>query len=121
MITLTAAFPVRSQLGSATTINYEKAVIGPFTMDPIGQTVSGTIRLTSTSAPTAEPIMGTFRASVPGAELIISVPQFNTTRRIVLTSPQTTSLLGQIQGAQNALEAGLITLTAIVGTQSTGA
>jgi hypothetical protein len=120
MITLTTPITVRSQLGSATTINYEKAVIGPFSMDPVRQTMQGTVTLTSTSTPTAEPIVGTFRASVPGSELVISVPQLNVTRRVVTSGAQNTAMLGQIQNAQNAIESGLISVGHIAGTQSTG-
>lgn len=121
MITLTVAQVVKSQLGGNATENYQKLVISPFTMDPVNQTVTAQIRLTSTSTPAMQPITGTLRISVPSSELVIEVQQLDFYRRLVLSSGQNTAILNQIETAQAALENGLITLAVIAGTRSAGA
>ena len=120
MITLTTPPTVKSVLGSATTVAYGKLIIGPFTMDPILQTVSGAVRMVSTVDATMQPIIGTFRFSVPTSELVIEVPQLDFFRRLSLTSPQTTAVLANIETGQKAIEDGLITLAVVAGTRSAG-
>src|SRR3990167_10681310 len=110
MITLTLSQTVKSQLGGAATVAYDKLVLSTFSMDAVNQTVSGNVRLTSTSAPTMQSIIGTFKISVPSAEFIIEVPQLDFYRRLVLTSAQNNAILANIETAQKALEDGIVTL-----------
>mgnify|MGYP001617581131 CR=1 FL=1 len=120
MITLTTPHEVNSVLGGNAPIPYNKLVLGPFTMDGVAQTVRGTLRLTSTSTPTMQPITGSLQISVPSAELIIEVQQLDFYRRIVLTSAQNTAILNQIETAQAQLENGLVTLGVVAGVRTTG-
>jgi hypothetical protein len=121
MITLTTPRAVNTVLGGATTVNYDKLVLGPFTMDPVNQTITGAVRLTSTANPNMQPIIGTFRVSVPASEFVIEVPQLDFLRRVVTNSGQNTAILNQIEAAQAQIENGVISLGVIDGTRSAGA
>jgi hypothetical protein len=120
MITLTTPAEINSVLGGNVPVSYNKLVVSPFTMDAVAQTVSASLRLTSTTAPTMQPIVGTLRVSVPASELVIEVGQLDFYRRVVLSGAQNTALLGNIETAQAALENGLVTLAVIAGTRSAG-
>lgn len=121
MITLTTPKEINSVLGGNAPVAYNKLVLGPFTMNGVDQTIIGTLRLTSTSTPSMQPITGTVRINIPGGnELIIEVPQLDFYRRIVLTSPQATSVINQIEAAQAQIENGLISLGVIAGTRTAG-
>jgi hypothetical protein len=120
MITLTTPTAINSVLGGNAPVAYNKLVLAPFTMDGVNQTISGTVRLTSTTSTTMQPINGTFRISVPLAELTIEVPQLDFYRRITLTSPQNTAVLNQIEAALAQVENGLISLGVIAGTRTAG-
>lgn len=120
MITLTTPRDINSVLGGTAPIPYNKLVLSPFTMDGVGQTISGTLRLTATSAPTMQAIQGTVRISVPSAEIIIEVPQLDFYRRLVLSSAQNTAILAQIETAQTQLENGLVALGVIAGVRTPG-
>lgn len=121
MITLTTPRTVNSVLGSATTVSYEKVVLAPFTMDIVNQRVTGTLRMTSTSTPAMQPIIGTFTINVPTSEFTIEIQQLDFYRRIVLSGAQNTAILNQIETALAALENGLVTLGVVAGTRSAGA
>lgn len=120
MITLTTPHEINSVLGGTAPVPYNKLVLGPFTMDGVTQTINGTLRLTSTTNPTMQPITGRLQISVPAAEVIVEVAQLDFYRRIVTTSPQNTSILNQIEAAQAQLENGLISLGVVAGTRSAG-
>lgn len=121
MITLTTAQVLKSVLGGSATVAFGKLVLSPFVMDPVAQTISGSVRLTSTVDTTMQPVIGSFRISVPLSELVIEVPQSDFYRRVVLSSAQNTAILNQIQTAQNAVEAGLISVGVVAGVQANGA
>lgn len=120
MITLTTAPQINSVLGGSAPVAYNKLVIGPFTMDPIGQTISGQLRLTSTGTPTMQPILGTLSISVPTATVKVEVPQLDFYRQITTNSPQNTSILSWIETAQAQIENGLIAVNIIAGTRTSG-
>lgn len=121
MITLTTPPSINSILGGSAPVSYNKLVIGPFTMDGVTQTITGQLRLTSTSTPTMQPITGRITINLPGGnECIVEVAQLDFYRRIVLSSPQATSIVNTIETAQAALENGLISLSIIAGTRSAG-
>lgn len=120
MITLTTPTQINSVLGGDAPVAYNKLVLGPFTMDGVSQTVVGTLRLTSTGSPGMQAILGSLRINVPASELIIEVPQLDFYRRLVLTGPQNTSVLGQIEAAQAQLENGLISLAVVQGVRTAG-
>jgi hypothetical protein len=120
MSTLTTPHTINSVLGGTAPVAYNKLVLGPFTMDGVTQTISGTLRLTSTATPSMQPIVGRLQVNVPSAELVIEVQQLDFYRRIVTSSPQNTAILGQIEAAQAQLENGLINLGVVDGTRSAG-
>lgn len=120
MITLTTPPQINSILGGSAPVAYNKLVLGPFTMDGVTQTITGTLRLTSTGSPTMQPIIGTLRISVPSATVVVEVAQLDFYRQITTTSPQNTSVLNIIEAAQAGLENGLISLGVIAGTRTAG-
>ena len=123
MITLTTPPQINSILGGNAPINYDKLVIGPFTLDPVilSQGVRGTVRLTSTANPTMQPILGTLSINASTGLLTIEVGQLDFYRQLQLSGAQLTSVQTIITNAQNALESGLISLGVLSGTQSGGA
>lgn len=123
MITLTNPVAVNSVLGTtATNVNYEKLVLAPLTFDAVGQVISGTCRLTSTSTPAAPPIMGSFVASVPAGDFVLRLDQgHHVAKRLLLTGPQAAAITANIETAQAAIENGLISLGVVAGTRSAGA
>jgi len=121
MITLTTPRALQIVLGGATSVNYNKLVVGPFTEDGITQKVSATLVLTATASVLASPILGTLTIDIPGGnKLKLEVPQLDISTTITLTSPQATAIINAIESAQAALENGLITLGVVAGTRSAG-
>ena len=121
MITLTTPAQINSVLGGNSPVGYDHLVLTPFSMDPMGLTVSGSLRLTSTASPDMQAIMGSLRINASSGELVVEVQQLDFYRRIQLSAGQITSVRSIISNAQNALESGLVSLGVISGTQSTGA
>ena len=120
MITLTTPHTINSVLGGNAPVPYDKLVLGPFTMDGVGQTINGVIRMTSTSVPQMQPIMGTLRISVPSATLTVEVTQFDFYRQITTSSAQNNAILAIIEAAQSGIESGLIGLGVIAGVRTAG-
>lgn len=123
MITLTTPPEINSVLGGTAPVAYNKLVLGPFTLDPVtlASGVRGTVRLTSTGSPTMQPITGNLFINASTGVLTIEVAQLDFYRQIQLSGAQLTSVQNIITNAQNSLEAGLVSLGVIAGTQSTGA
>lgn len=121
MITLTTPPQINSILGGSAPVAYNKLVIGPFTMDGVAQTISGTLRLTSTASPQMQPITGRLTISVPAATVTVEVSQLDFYRQITTTSPQNTAILGWIEAAQAQIENGLIAVSIIAGVRTSGA
>ena len=121
MITLTTAHTVNSVLGGNTPVGYNHQVISPFTLNPVTRKVDGTVRLTSIASPEMDVIFGTLSIDLGPGILLIKVEQLNFQRRVQLSAGQITAVQNVINNAQNALEAGLITLGVVAGVQSTGA
>jgi hypothetical protein len=121
MITLTTPPQINSILGGSAPVAYNKLVLGPFDMDPIGQTVTGALRLTSTASPQMQPIIGTLSISVPAATVTVAVQQLDFYRQITTSGAQNTAILNIIEAAQAQLENGLVSLGLIAGVRSAGA
>lgn len=121
MITLTTAPVVKSVLGGNSTVSYNKFVLSSISYDPVSMQVSAAVRLTSTAETSMQPVTGSLRVNTATAVLTIEVQQLDFYRQIVLTGPQNASVQSLITNAQNALEAGLISVGVIAGTQATGA
>ena len=120
MITLTTAPQINSVLGGNAPVDYNKLVLGPFTLDPVTSTVSGTIRLTSTSVPAMQAIKGTLTITIAQGLLKIEVAQLDFYRQIQLNVNQINAVNAIIADAQNSLESGLISLGVIAGVQTAG-
>ncbi len=121
MITLTSPAQINSILGGNAPVGYDHLVLSPFTMDSSALTVNGTLKLTSTAAPTMQAITGRLTINGGSGVLEVEVSQLDFYRRIQLSGPQITAVTTIIRNAQDALEDGLIALGVIAGTQSTGA
>lgn len=121
MITLTTPSQINSVLGGNAPVGYDKLVLAPFNMDAVGQTVNASVRLTSTTTPSMQAIVGTLKINVLTSELVIEVAQLDFFRRVALSGAQNTAILGQIEAAQAQLENGLISVGVIAGTRSAGA
>jgi hypothetical protein len=121
MITLTTPASINSVLGGNVPVAYGAFVLAPFTMDAKTLQITGIIRLTAAASPDMQPILGNLRINGSSGQLTIEVAQLDFYRQVQLSGPQITAVLTIITNAQNALEAGLVTLGVIAGAQSTGA
>ena len=74
----------------------------------------------STTTPTMQPLQGRLLIDINSSTLEIEIGKIDFYRRITLSAGQKTSVQNIIDGAQNPLEAGLVTLGVIDGTQSAG-
>lgn len=121
MITLTTPAQINSVLGGTSPVAYDHLIISPLTHDPMSLSVTGTIRMTSTAAPDMQPITGRLSVDASKGVLEVEVSQLDFYRRIKMSAGQITAVMGMISAAQNAVEAGLISMGVIAGIQSTGA
>jgi hypothetical protein len=90
------------------------------TFNPVNLTITGTIRIVSTANPTMQAITGSFTVDASSGVLEISVSQLDFYRRIMMSPGQILAAKGMLNNAQNAIEAGLISMGILDGTQSTG-
>lgn len=120
MIALTNPALVNSVLGGTDTVGYDKFVLSRIQYDTGDLSARCTIEITSTAAPTMQPLHGSLLITTANATLEIQVPQLDFYRKITLTGPQNSALQGYIRDTQNSLETGLINIGLIDGTQQTG-
>ena len=120
MITLTLARQVLSVLGGSATTAYDKVVLSIIHFDTANKRIDATLNLTSTTTPTMQPLQGRLLIDINSSTLEIEIGKIDFYRRITLSAGQKTSVQNIIDGAQNPLEAGLVTLGVIDGTQSAG-
>ena len=118
MITLTNPQLVKSVLGGTDTVGYDKLVLSPITYNPQTLGLSANVRITSTSVPTMQQISGSLE--IQGNTLTVEVAQLDFYRKITLTGGQVAAIQTLIRDAQNALEAGLITVGVVAGIQAVG-
>lgn len=121
MITLTLAESIKTQIGGSGSVSYERVVLSPISFDAVDRTISGRIRLISTSTPAAEVVRGEFQILLGPGVLTCRLDQRGVARRVELSGAQVTAAQNILNDAQNALEQGFINLGVIPGTQSTGA
>ena len=121
MITLTTPAQINSVLGGSTTVAYDHLVLSPVSHDPQALTITGTIRMTSTASPDMQAITGSLTANASTGKLEVSVQQLDFYRRVTLSPAEIQAVIGMITAAQNAVEAGLVGMGMIAGTQATGA
>lgn len=122
MITLTTAPAVNAVLGSASVGAYPKLIIDSVQFMPLARRINGTLSLSTTAPPDMPPISGNLSADLLATPpiLTVTVPQLNFYRRVSLTVGQVASIQALIDGSQNNLENGLISLGLVAGTQSGG-
>ncbi len=121
MITLTNAKLVNSVLGGTDTVAYNKMILTDINYDVQKLTATALVRIMSTTEPTMQDITGTLRIDTASSTLTISVGQVDFYRQITLTTGQKNAVIGYIQSTQDDLEAGLVAIGVVAGTQSTGA
>ena len=120
MITLTNPKLVNSILGGSDTVGYERFVLRHIVYDSIKKSVSSQIEITSTSEPTMQAIAGRLEIDTAASTLKIEVQQLDFYRQITLTGAQTSYVRQLVIDAQDALEAGLISVTVVDGIQTSG-
>ena len=120
MITLTLTESIKTQIGGAGTVSYERVVLSPITFDPVARTIRGGVRLISTSTPAAEVVTGSFEINLGPGVLMFRMDQKGVSRRVELSGAQITAAQDILNDAQNALESGMISLGVIPGVQSAG-
>lgn len=121
MITLTTPPQINSVLGGNAPVGYNHLVLAPFTMDAFTRKITGTLRITSTTNPEMPVIVGSMSIDLGPGALKVRVEQLDYYRELILSGAQINAVQGWINSAQNAIEAGLISVSVISGTQSTGA
>lgn len=121
MITLTTPAQINSVLGGNTPVSYDHLVISPLTYDIAALTILATIKISSSSNPTMQAILGRLTVNASTGFLEVEVQQLDFYRRIQMSAGQITSVQTMINNAQNAVEAGLVSMGVISGVQSTGA
>lgn len=118
MITLTTPAHINSILGADSPASYDRLVLSPININPVEQSINANIRLSS-SAGAESPVIGSLTIMVPQSKLFIEVGNL-VRKSMSLTAGQNAAALKVINDTQNALESGLISLTAVQGTQSAG-
>lgn len=119
MITLTTPKQVNSVLGGAATVAYDKLVLSSIVYNPLDLSLRAQVKITSTSAPSMQPIVGDL-VILPSGQLAIEAERLDFYRQVVLSSGQLASVQTMIRDAQNALESGLIAVGVVAGSQSAG-
>jgi hypothetical protein len=122
MIILTNPLSVPVSFGSSTTATYDKIRIVQITSDPLGQQIQALVQLLSSTNPNLAVIRGSLIINLTGAtpSVVLQCASLGFTFSDNLTAGQVTTIQGWITTMQNNLEAGIISLGAIAGTQSTG-
>lgn len=120
MITLTTPPAIKVVLGGNTTAAYDKMVLTNIAYDVANMAIRCTITLTSTAEPEQTPIKGNLEINTATSRLALEIEQLGFNRRIALSSGQNSSAQTIIRNAQNAIEAGIITIGVVAGVQSTG-
>ncbi len=121
MITLTNTIPVTTVLGSGSKAAYDRLDIVTIHYDVIGKSVTGQCQLVSSAIAQAAPIQGVYSIPTSGqAILTVTIPTLPFYASVALTSPQQAVVQGWITSAQNTVEAGLISVAVVTGTQAPG-
>jgi hypothetical protein len=120
MIALTTPIQINQVLGGNDPVAYDKCVLTDVRYDTIGRVITARVFVSSTSMPEADVIRGDLTIDRTVPSVVLKVPQLDIVRRIQLTGPQSNAVDNLINNQQDALEAGLISINAVDGTQSTG-
>jgi hypothetical protein len=121
MITLTTPVQVATVLGSPNTVPYQKLDFTTASLDMTAKSISGSCLLISTSNPTSPPIPGSYTITTQGTpQAALTMPDLSFYTTVTLTGPQQTAVSGWIAGFQNNVEAGVVSIAMVAGTQSAG-
>jgi hypothetical protein len=122
MISLTTPAAVPGELGASSANSFGKLRIMSILADPVTQAISAQVQLLDTANTNLPAIIGTLVITTQGnsPQVAISVPALNIQSVVPLTGGEQTTVQGWITVLQNAIEAGLVGLGLIAGTQSTG-
>jgi len=122
MITLTTPASVPGELGATSANSYGKLRIVSITADPVSQSISAAIQLQDTANPNLPILPGSLLVTTAGnsPQVAISVPALNIQTVAPLNAAQQATVQGWITTLQNSIEAGLVALSLIAGTQTTG-
>jgi hypothetical protein len=122
MITLTTPPTIATQLGATSSSSYAKMRIMDIIADPVTQAITASIQLIDTANTNLPMLIGSLSIMTQGnsPSVEIAVPALNLSNVVPLTSAEQTTVQGWITALQNNIEAGLVSLGLIAGTQSTG-
>ena len=121
MITLTNPIAVTTILGSAGKTNYDRLDLLSINYDVANKNLQGQCALIASGSPQATPIPGAFNIPTTGSAILtLSIPTLPFYASLALTSGQQAAVQGWITAAQNQVEAGLVSVAVVTGTQSPG-
>ena len=121
MITLTNPVAVTTTLGASTKTNYDRLDLTSISMDVLNKNITGQCQLVASGTPGAAVIQGSY--SIPttgGAIMTVTIPSLPFYAQIALTSGQQAVVQGWISSTQNTVEAGIVSVAVVAGTQSSG-
>ena len=118
MITLSTPPQVKTVLGGAGSVSYDKFVLTQIVYDTSLRTINGLGKLSS-STNTDVPVLDA-RYKFAGPILEIDVERLNFLARVKMDAAAQAIVQEYITNAQNAIEQGMIALGALAGTQKNG-
>ena len=119
-ITLTTPPSLNNILGGNNLVEYDHVVLSPLTFSPTDLTVAGTVRLTSSVNTDADVVTGTVTINASTGTVTFIIANLDIHHKTTLSAAQITAVTGYISSAQDSIEAGLVTIGVVAGTQSTG-
>ena len=119
-ITLSTPAQVNTVLGGNILVGYDHVVLSPLNLNAVDRKITGTVRLTSSSDPDMDALLGKLLIELGQGILLIEIDQLDIRRKMQLTPAQITAVQNILNDAQNSIETGLISINVIAGTQSTG-
>lgn len=120
MITLTTPPSINSVIGGNSPVNYDKFKLVSLTFDTANRNINAAIEITSSTNPDMTALSGKVTIKFAEATAEIQVQQLDFYRRIRLSGPQQNAVSNIVTGAQDDVEAGLISLGLVAGAQATG-
>lgn len=122
MITLTTPPTINTVLGGATPVAYQKTTLTNLHVHPPTRRIEADVQMVSTTVPEMPAMLGSLTIDLVGPPpvLIVTVPQLNFYRRLLLTAGQITAVQTIIDNTVNPMEAGLVSLALVAGVQTAG-
>jgi len=120
MITLTNPIKINNSIGGVTTLNYDIFRVVNIVADPVNQIINAQVQLRSSSNASAPLITGNLFIQTQGSPVAtLTVGDLGVFISMNISTAIST-IQGWITSLQNSIESGLISESAVVGTQSTG-